>query len=62
MPNNYWQLIVGDSIGNDVFCQTSADSSLLDTVLVMICLAKMADCWEIFHIFKVSPNYTAAGL
>ena len=42
MPNKYLKLIVGYSIGNDVFCQTSADSSLLETVLVMMCMAKMA--------------------
>ena len=62
MPNKCWQLIVGDTIGNDVYCQTSADISLFETVLVMMCIAKMVDCWEIFHIFKVSPNYTAAVL
>ena len=51
MPNKYWKLIVGDSIGNDVFCQTSADSSLLETVLVMMCMAKMAAWQKINHIF-----------
>ena len=55
MPIKCWQLIVGDSIG--VYCQTSADSSLLETVLVMMCIAKMAACWEINHIFPSERIY-----
>ena len=57
MPNKCWKLIVGDSIGNDVYCQTSADSSLLETVLVMMCIAKMAACWKINHIFPFERIY-----
>ena len=57
MPNKCWLNIVGDSIGNDVYCQTSDDSSLLETVLVMMCMAKMAAWRKIYHIFLSERIY-----